>query len=149
MDRSNRWTVRRRCSWPTKPKPSGTRPRGPTADGGPPASSLLFTSGKGGVGTSNLCPNLAVALAESGQRVALVDADLGLANIDLLCGLACARDLGDSLAEGRPIAEAALVGPAGVRIVAGAHGMRTLGAARAGDRLIAELDTPARGPTSC
>ena len=54
-----------------------------------------FTSGKGGVGTSNLVLNLAIALGEYGRRVVLVDADLGLANIDLLCGLAPACDLGD------------------------------------------------------
>lgn len=110
---------------------------------GPPAASLLFTSGKGGVGTSNLCLNLAAALAETGQRVVLVDADLGLANIDLLCGLACPRDLGDSLADGRPIVEAIVTGPAGVRIVAGAHGMRTLGEAleQGPSRLVDELAT--------
>ncbi|MGP0064856.1 MAG: P-loop NTPase, partial [Isosphaeraceae bacterium] len=44
--------------------------------------SLLFTSGKGGVGTSNLVLNLAIALGELGQRVLVVDADLGLANLD-------------------------------------------------------------------
>ena len=67
--------------------------------------SLVLTSGKGGVGTSNLALNLAIALGELGQRVVLVDADLGLANIDLLCGLAPASDLGDVLAGGRPLAE--------------------------------------------
>ena len=50
-------------------------------------ASLLFTSGKGGVGTSNLVLNLAIALGEMGQRVVVVDADIGLANLDLLCGL--------------------------------------------------------------
>ena len=49
--------------------------------------SLLFTSGKGGVGTSNLVLNIAIALAEIGQRVVVLDADIGLANLDLLCGL--------------------------------------------------------------
>ena len=60
--------------------------------------SLLFTSGKGGVGTSNLVLNLAIALGEMGQRVVVVDADLGLANLDLLCGLTPRYDLGDVLA---------------------------------------------------
>lgn len=90
------------------------------------ARSLLFTSGKGGVGTSNLVLNLAIALGEYGQRVVLVDADLGLANIDLLCGLAPTCDLGDVLAENRPLADAMLTGPGEIRIVPGAHGMRTL-----------------------
>lgn len=90
------------------------------------ARSLVLTSGKGGVGTSNLALNLAIALGELGRRVVLVDADLGLANLDLLCGLTPARDLGDLLDPDRdsdalPLTE----GPAGVRIVAGAHAMRT------------------------
>jgi len=103
--------------------------------------SLVLTSGKGGVGTSNLALNLAVALGELGERVVLVDADLGLANIDLLCGLAPASDLGDVLVGDQPLAEAIVQGPAGIRIVPGAHGMRTLvevlGDAPA--RLVAEL----------
>lgn len=105
------------------------------------ARSLLLTSGKGGVGTSNLALNLAIALGELDQRVVLVDADLGLANIDLLCGLAPASDLGDVLAGDCPLADAIVTGPAGVRIVPGAHGMRTL-ADVLGDgprRLVAEL----------
>lgn len=88
--------------------------------------SLLLTSGKGGVGTSNLALNLAIALGELGRRVVLVDADLGLANIDLLCGLAPSSDLGDVLAGDCPLAEALVSGPGDIRIVPGAHGMRTL-----------------------
>ncbi|MBX6312695.1 MAG: P-loop NTPase [Isosphaeraceae bacterium] len=88
--------------------------------------SLVLTSGKGGVGTSNLALNLAIALGEYGQRVVLIDADLGLANIDLLCGLAPRCDLGDVLAGACPLAEAIVTGPGDCRIVPGAHGMRTL-----------------------
>jgi flagellar biosynthesis protein FlhG len=90
------------------------------------ARSLVLTSGKGGVGTSNLALNLAIALGEYGQRVVLVDADLGLANIDLLCGLAPPCDLGDVLAGERPLVDAIVAGPGDIRIVPGAHGMRTL-----------------------
>jgi flagellar biosynthesis protein FlhG len=90
------------------------------------ARSLVLTSGKGGVGTSNLALNLAVALGELGQRVVLIDADFGLANLDLLCGLAPRCDLGDVLTGAAPLSDAIVEGPAGVRIVAGAHGMRTV-----------------------
>jgi flagellar biosynthesis protein FlhG len=90
------------------------------------ARSFLFTSGKGGVGTSNLVLNLAIALGEYGQRVVLVDADLGLANIDLLCGIAPACDLGDVLAGDRSLEDAIVSGPGEIRIVSGAHGTRTL-----------------------
>lgn len=92
----------------------------------PAARSLVFTSGKGGVGTSNLALNLAIALGELGQRVALVDADFGLANLDLLCGLAPGCDLGDVLVGGRPLADAIVPGPGDIRILPGAHGTRTL-----------------------
>ncbi len=124
---------------------------GPTALAEPPpileplptatARSLVFTSGKGGVGTSNLALNLAIALGEYGQRVLLVDADLGLANIDLLCGLAPPCDLGDVLTGERPLTDAIVPGPGEIRVLAGAHGMRPLGEAL-GDgpaRLAAEL----------
>ena len=127
---------------------------GPTALADPPslariaddpgptrARSLVLTSGKGGVGTSNLALNLAIALGEAGQRVVLVDADLGLANIDLLCGLTPPSDLGEALASDRPLADVVVDGPAGVRIIPGAHAMRTLDEVLGGgrSRLAAEL----------
>lgn len=113
----------------------------PPAPAPPVARSLVLTSGKGGVGTSNLALNLAIALGEYGQRVVLVDADLGLANLDLLCGLAPGRDLGDVLADGLPLSEAVVAGPGEIRILPGAHGSRTLPEclADAPARLVAEL----------
>lgn len=102
---------------------AGAEPTGTPAS---TARSLVFTSGKGGVGTSNLALNLAIALGEYGQRVVLVDADLGLANLDLLCGLAPACDLGDVLAGRRALAEALVSGPGEIRVLPGAHGSRTL-----------------------
>jgi flagellar biosynthesis protein FlhG len=96
------------------------------AAAGPRARSVVLTSGKGGVGTSNLALNLAIALGERGGRVVLVDADLGLANIDLLCGLAPDCDLGDVMAGDRTLAEAVIAGPGEIRIIPGAHGSRTL-----------------------
>ncbi|HEV3165315.1 MAG TPA: MinD/ParA family protein [Isosphaeraceae bacterium] len=101
-------------------------PRDCTAKTTTRARSLVLTSGKGGVGTSNLALNLAIALGEYGQRVVLVDADLGLANIDLLCGLTPPNDLGDVLTGDCPLADATVNGPGDIRIVPGAHGMRTL-----------------------
>jgi flagellar biosynthesis protein FlhG len=105
------------------------------------ARSLLFTSGKGGVGTSNLVLNLAIALADLDQRVVVVDADIGLANIDLLCGLTPRFDLGDVLAGRCRLFDALMTGPGEIQIVPGAHAIRTaaedLGSAPA--RLVAEL----------
>jgi flagellar biosynthesis protein FlhG len=86
--------------------------------------SLLFTSGKGGVGTSNLVLNLAIALAEIDQRVLVIDGDLGLANLDLLCALSPRHDLGDVLAGRCTLRDAMVSGPNCVQIVAGAHALR-------------------------
>ncbi len=88
------------------------------------ARSLLITSGKGGVGTSNLSLNLAVALGAMGRRVVLIDADAGLANLDVLCGLSLDRDLGDAMVSGRPLAEAIVDGPETVRLLPGVHAAR-------------------------
>lgn len=117
--------------------PRRGQPRSETA----PARSFVLTSGKGGVGTSNIALNLAIALGEYGQRVVLIDADLGLANIDLLCGLTPPCDLGDVLAGERPLREAIITGPGEVRVVPGAHGMRTLFEVlgEGPERLVAEL----------
>ena len=87
--------------------------------------SLLFTSGKGGVGTSNLVLNLSIALAGMGRRVVVVDADLGLANLDLLCGLTPTVDLGDILEQDGNILDALIDGPQGIRLLPGAHGLRS------------------------
>ncbi|HZW33273.1 MAG TPA: AAA family ATPase [Isosphaeraceae bacterium] len=103
--------------------------------------SLLFTSGKGGVGTSNLVLNLAIALGELGERVLVVDADLGLANLDLLCGLAPRYDLGDVLAGRCTLEEAVATGPGPIQIVPGAHALRAGAEVLDGGpaRLVAEL----------
>jgi len=69
---------------------------------------IVIASGKGGVGKTCLAIGLAQALAERGRRVALVDGDLGLANIDVQLGIDPGWDLGDVLA-GRCGAEAALI----------------------------------------
>lgn len=56
---------------------------------------IAITSGKGGVGKTNASTNLALALGELGQKVLLMDADLGLSNVDVLLGLSPDRDLAD------------------------------------------------------
>jgi flagellar biosynthesis protein FlhG len=103
--------------------------------------SLLFTSGKGGVGTSNIVLNLAIALADIGQEVLVVDADLGLANLDILCGLTPRYDLGDVLSGHCTLAEAIVTGPAGIKIIPGAHAIRVRAEALSGaaGRLVDEL----------
>jgi flagellar biosynthesis protein FlhG len=87
---------------------------------------LVFTSGKGGVGSSTLVVNLAVALAQRGESVIAADADFGFANLDILCGASPLRDLGNVLAGECSVEEVLVEGPAGIRIVPGAHALRTM-----------------------
>ena len=83
----------------------------------PRTRTLVVASGKGGVGKSNLCANLAVALGQSGARVLLLDADLSQANLDLLLGVHPRYDLQHVLAGERTLEEIVVEGPAGVRLI--------------------------------
>ncbi len=87
---------------------------------------VTVASGKGGVGKTNVSINLAVAQAQLGRRVILLDADLGLANVDVLLNLKVRNTLEDVL-EGRcELAEVLLEGPAGVRIVPATSGVQKM-----------------------
>jgi len=57
--------------------------------------SIAITSGKGGVGKSNVAVNLGLKLADQGKRVLLFDADLGLANVDILFGFVAKHNVPD------------------------------------------------------
>ena len=88
-----------------------------------PVQVIGVTSGKGGVGKTNVSVNLSVALAQRGHHVLLLDADLGLANVDVLLGLQPRYNLSHVL-EGRVGLEETFVrGPEGVTIVPSASGV--------------------------
>jgi len=87
------------------------------------AQTIAVTSGKGGVGKSNIALNLAIALSNAGKRVCLLDANLGLGNIDLLCGLNGYWNLSHVISGARNIQEIMLDGPAGVHLIPGASGL--------------------------
>jgi len=88
----------------------------------PRARVLAVASGKGGVGKTNLAVNLAIALAGAGRRVLLVDADLGLANVDLLLGQSrpAGSDLAHVLAGRVPLERIVQEGPAAIHWIPGA-----------------------------
>jgi len=90
------------------------------------ARAIAVSSGKGGVGKTNLAVNLAVAFAARGLRVAVLDADLGLANADLLCGLTPKLTLEDVVRTGRSIEEVAIPAPGGFLLIPGASGVSLL-----------------------
>jgi flagellar biosynthesis protein FlhG len=82
-----------------------------------PGLSIAITSGKGGVGKTCVAANLAWALRQSGKRVLVVDADLGLANLDVLCNLSPTVTLHDVLLGTCPLEAAILVGPGGIHVL--------------------------------
>ncbi|MEX1094559.1 MAG: MinD/ParA family protein [Planctomycetales bacterium] len=87
------------------------------------ACTIAVTSGKGGVGKSNVALNVGLALAEEGARVCLLDANLGLGNIDLLCGLNGYWNLAHVVTGARRLKDVVLDGPAGLHVVPGASGL--------------------------
>jgi len=93
-----------------------------------PVRVIAVTGGKGGVGKTNVSVNLAVAMAELGRRVMLFDADLGLANVDVVLGLHPASDLSHVIRGERELAEIVMEGPSGLRIVPGASGVKEMAA---------------------
>ena len=111
---------------------------------------VTIASGKGGVGKTNIAVNLCVALARGGLRVTLLDADLGTANADLLCGVLPAGRLHHALNPGSPevqdagrrsVRELAVDVPGGFRLVPGSTGVARMADLSAGERrrLIAGL----------
>lgn len=124
--------------------PTASRPA-PRIGGVRLAQAVAIASGKGGVGKSNLALNLSLALAESGKRVALFDADLGCANADVLCGISVRATLEDVIKGRRRLAEIMVPipgtrgrrgarGRGGVRLVPGASGVAELASLNATQR---------------
>ncbi|MHB8919469.1 MAG: MinD/ParA family protein [Halothiobacillus sp.] len=89
-----------------------------------PVRVIAVTSGKGGVGKTNVSVNLSVALARQGARVILMDADLGLGNVDVLLGLKSSRNLSHVLASEATLDEILLEGPEGIGILPAASGIK-------------------------
>jgi flagellar biosynthesis protein FlhG len=87
---------------------------------------IAVTSGKGGVGKSTFALNLAVSAARHYGRVTLVDADLGLANLDVMCGVSPKMGLADVLRKGRELSEVTVKTPHGVDLIPGASGIAYL-----------------------
>lgn len=91
-----------------------------------PVKVIAVTGGKGGVGKTNLSVNLGIALAEMQRRVVLMDADLGLANIDVLLGLQARHTLVDVLSGERSMRDILLTGPCGMKIVPASSGVQQM-----------------------
>jgi len=84
---------------------------------------IAIASGKGGVGKTSISVNLGISLAKAGQRVCIFDADTGLANVNILLGLAPQYTLEHVLFGAKTIEEVLLPGPYGLKIIPGANGI--------------------------
>lgn len=91
-----------------------------------PVQVIAVSGGKGGVGKSNISVNLSIALAELRRRVVLLDADLGLANIDVLLGLKANHTLADVLAGTHSLRDVLVTGPSGLKIVPASSGVQRM-----------------------
>lgn len=87
---------------------------------------VTVTSGKGGVGKSNVAVNLAVWLSKMGNKVIIVDADLGLANVEVMFGSVPKYNLGDLIYHGKSIQEIVTRGPLEIGFISGGMGIAGL-----------------------
>jgi len=88
-----------------------------------PVRVLAVTSGKGGVGKTNASVNLGIALAKQGNRVLLMDADMGLGNIDIMLGLQTEYNLSHVLDGKKTLNEIMVDAPGGIKIIPSASGV--------------------------
>jgi len=90
------------------------------------AKVLAVTSGKGGVGKTNISANLSVCLAASGKKVLLFDADLSLGNLDLIMDINSKYNISHMICGRKKIEEIVNVGPEGLEIICGGSGLEGL-----------------------
>lgn len=98
------------------------------------AQALAISSGKGGVGKSTVAVNLAVMLSRMGRKVALLDADMGTANADVLCNVMPVHTLAHVVTGRREIEEIAIQAPGGFSLIPGASGLAQMASLGPGER---------------
>jgi flagellar biosynthesis protein FlhG len=96
---------------------------------------ISVTSGKGGVGKSNVVVNLGLALVQLGHKVLLIDADLGLGNLDILLGLTPTCTIQDALSLRLHIHDVIVEGPGGLKILPASSGIPDLATLNEGQKL--------------
>lgn len=87
---------------------------------------IAVTSGKGGVGKTNISTNLAIMLALMKKKVLILDADMGLANIDILLGIHPKYNLQHVISGEKSLEDILVDGPAGIKIIPAASGFQSL-----------------------
>lgn len=91
-----------------------------------PVKVVAVAGGKGGVGKTNVSVNLAISLSKQGFKVMLLDADLGLANVDVMLGMATRRNLSHVLAGECELKDIVIQGPHGLQVVPASSGTKNM-----------------------
>jgi flagellar biosynthesis protein FlhG len=97
---------------------------------------ISFTSGKGGVGKTHTVVNTAISLASTGASVLVLDADLGLANVDVIAGITPRGTLHDVLKGKCALDDILVEGPGGIVIIPAASGIEEIHALRASEKMV-------------
>ena len=87
---------------------------------------ITVTSGKGGVGKTSIAVNLAIQIQRMGKRVIILDADFGLANIEVMLGIRPKYNLADLMFRGKTLSEIITQGPEGIGFISGGSGIQEL-----------------------
>jgi flagellar biosynthesis protein FlhG len=91
-----------------------------------PIKVIAVSGGKGGVGKTNVSLNTSIALGQLGKRVLVLDADLGLANVDVMLGLRVKRNLSHVLSGECELDDIIIDGPAGIKIIPASSGTQSM-----------------------
>jgi len=104
---------------------------------------IAVTSGKGGVGKTNVVGNLAIAFSQLNKKVMIFDGDLGLANMDVLMGVRSKSHIQHVISGQKALSEIIETGPENVKIIPGGSGLQKLSNLSEGERLLLlnEFDT--------
>ena len=87
---------------------------------------ITVTSGKGGVGKSNVSVNLAIQMSRLGKRAVILDADFGLANIEVMLGMRPQYNLADLMFRGKDVKDIICTGPEDIGFISGGSGLREM-----------------------